>query len=278
MVEAQRQYRRAAALDPKSPSHPRVVSVVFLSLGDVEQAQAWMDRSSLLHGEQTQASMDRSLLLNVEHPRAMFQRAFFSVLVGGENPDRLIPALEQARYQDVRNSGGGNWSLKYRQAMLRIQDLSAVRNFYVRIWPELLTAEDPVVGRHNLDAAVDIAWLLLQEGNDDLAQALLAQTLSLLRSTESIAEKWYIVEVQALVLLGRNDEALSAMRQAVDRGWRINWWYAETDPILAPISDHPDFIGMLDEIRTDMAVQLEQVREMERRGELEPMPELVGAP
>ena len=33
---------------------------------------------------------------------------------------------------------------------------------------------------------------------------------------------------------------------------------------------------MVEEVRADMAAQLERVREMERNGELEPIPELAG--
>ena len=38
--------------------------------------------------------------------------------------------------------------------------------------------------------------------------------------------------------------------------------------------DDPEFQAMVEEIEADMAAQLARVREMERNGELEPIPEI----
>ena len=45
-------------------------------------------------------------------------------------------------------------------------------------------------------------------------------------------------------------------------------------PEMEPLHDEPEFQAMVAEIETDMAAQLERVREMERNGELEPIPEI----
>jgi hypothetical protein len=68
---------------------------------------------------------------------------------------------------------------------------------------------------------------------------------------------------------------LSALRQAIDEGWRGVWWYyLQHDPNLESLHDEPEFQAMVAEIEADMAAQLERVREMERNGELEPIPEV----
>ncbi len=260
MADGLRRQRTAVALDPRQPLNAETVGRVYLSLGDLENAQSWFARTAILFGGS---------------PEAQFAEQFISAVVRGENPERLVPIMEQLQYLQVRRRPDiavrSSW---FRQAMLRIEDIAAARDFYSRIWPELFTANEPVVGLHNYDAAGDVAWLLQQEGSTDSAKSLLTQSLELMRNSQSWAETLYIIETQALALLGREDEALAAMRQAVDRGWRHNWWYAESDPTLAAIRDRPEFTMMLDEIKADMAVQLEQVREMERRGELDPMPDL----
>jgi hypothetical protein len=67
-----------------------------------------------------------------------------------------------------------------------------------------------------------------------------------------------------------------ALRQAIDEGWRRFWWYLlKRDPNLESLHDEPEYQAMVAEIEADMAAQLERVREMERNGELEPIPELV---
>ena len=59
---------------------------------------------------------------------------------------------------------------------------------------------------------------------------------------------------------------------------RIFWWYyLKYDPTLESLHDEPEFQAMVAEIEADMAAQLARVREMERNGELEPIPEVPAA-
>jgi hypothetical protein len=84
-----------------------------------------------------------------------------------------------------------------------------------------------------------------------------------------------IADVQIYALQGEKQKALSALRQAIDEGWRSMWWYfLKQDPSLESLHDEPEFQAMVAEIEADMAEQLARVREMERNGELEPIPEV----
>jgi hypothetical protein len=81
--------------------------------------------------------------------------------------------------------------------------------------------------------------------------------------------------VQIYALQGQKQKALSALRQAIDEGWRVFWWYSlKYDPNLKSLHDTPEYQAMVAEIEADMAIQLERVREMERNGELEPIPKV----
>ncbi len=74
---------------------------------------------------------------------------------------------------------------------------------------------------------------------------------------------------------GDKKKALTALRQAIDEGWRDFWWYSlKLDPGLESLHDEPEYQAMVAEIEADMAAQLARVREMERNGELEPIPEI----
>jgi hypothetical protein len=46
------------------------------------------------------------------------------------------------------------------------------------------------------------------------------------------------------------------------------WYYLERDPNLDSLHGNPAFQAMLDEIRVDMAAQLERVRAMQLAGKL----------
>jgi len=79
--------------------------------------------------------------------------------------------------------------------------------------------------------------------------------------------------VYIYALQGDKQKALSALRQAIDEGWRDSWRYSlEHDSALESLHDEPEFQAMIAEIEADMAAQLERVREMERRGKLVPTP------
>jgi glucan phosphorylase len=81
--------------------------------------------------------------------------------------------------------------------------------------------------------------------------------------------------VQIYALQGEKQKALSALRKAVDEGWRFLWRYSlKYDPTLESLHDEPEFQAMIEEIEADMAAQLARVREMEKNGELEPTPDV----
>ena len=83
--------------------------------------------------------------------------------------------------------------------------------------------------------------------------------------------------MQIYTLQGDKQKALSALQQAINEGWRDSCWYfLKYDPILESLHDEPEFQAMVEEIEADMAEQLARVREMERNGELEPIPEASG--
>ena len=76
-------------------------------------------------------------------------------------------------------------------------------------------------------------------------------------------------------LRGDKEKALAALREGAANGtrflWRLRLLYNSN---LDSIRDTPEFAEIVAEIEADMAEQLARVREMERNGELEPIPEL----
>ena len=82
--------------------------------------------------------------------------------------------------------------------------------------------------------------------------------------------------MQIYALQGEKQKALSALRQAIDEGWPqiLVVFSSNRTRLLESLHDEPEFQAMIAEIEADMAAQLARVREMERNGELEPIPEL----
>ena len=150
------------------------------------------------------------------------------------------------------------------------------RAAFEKIAPELLNEDSPKIGSRNYRAAIDLALISSKTGEQQRADWLLESSLQYIQQIPRISGFGYgIADVQIYALQGEKQKALSALRQAIDEGWRSFWWYyLKYDPTLESLHDEPEFQAMIAEIEADMAAQLARVREMERNGELEPIPEL----
>lgn len=148
----------------------------------------------------------------------------------------------------------------FRKLVLRTGNLTALREYYETLWPELF-ADEPTINPPNVDVVPDVAWILLSIGEEDRANAMLHTALDVFRANEwaplipsDLQITW--VEVEMLALLGREDDAIDALRRLIENGWRFGWWLAERDPTLASIRDRPEFVAMLDQVKADLHTQL----------------------
>ena len=249
----------AAMLDPQSPNHPISAGLSYVNLGDLERAQALFDRAASLGNRST----------------TELYEAITSLVLNREDPARLIAVIEAMPHVTVLYMCNDTF---VRNAILQTGDVAAVRRYFQRHYPNLAASNEPAVHSANYQEAVDLAWLLRMEGDAEHAERLLDISLAVLRQSPSGTTGYRgVTEAKILALQADEPGALAALRNAVDSGWRHLWWMAENDPTLASISNHPEFLAIMDEIRDDMAVQLERVREMERSGEIPPWPGLAEA-
>jgi hypothetical protein len=148
---------------------------------------------------------------------------------------------------------------------------------YEKSFPELVNEGDPKIDNDvRYLAAIDLALVLSKTGEQEHANLLLGRSLQYVQTLPRLgASGYWIADVQIYALQGERQKALAALRQAIDEGWRDWWWYfLKHDPSLESLHDEPEFQAMVAEIEADMATQLARVREMERNGELEPIPEV----
>jgi tetratricopeptide (TPR) repeat protein len=245
------------SLDPGNPQNSAFLGWLFLDLGDLDRAEYWIERSIELAPE--------SFIPNI----AMH---FLHLYLGDE-----ATALDYARKSYAiypRESFG--W-LALKNDALRAGRYSEARGLYEKSFPELVNEDDPKIDntvRH--EAAIDLALVLSKTGEQERADLLLHRSLQYIQQIPRLGGSGYrIADVQIYALRGEKQKALSALRQAIDEGWRDLWWYSlKYDPTLESLHDEPEFQAMVAEIEADMAAQLARVREMERDGELEPIPEV----
>ncbi len=127
--------------------------------------------------------------------------------------------------------------------------------------------------------ALDLASAYQRAGQEANAESLLSLVESELPHWPRTREWGHgIADVELHALRGEKEEALAALQEHADRGTKDMWrWRVLYNPNLDSIRDSPEFAAIIAEIEADMAEQLARVREMERNGEFEPIPEVSAA-
>jgi tetratricopeptide (TPR) repeat protein len=227
----------------------------FLDLGDLTEAKVWIDRAIQIGPDKVWSNSAMSILLALRGDEAA--------------------ALKHARVAQ------SDWELEWepltlvRNGELREGRYTEALSLYEQTYPELLK-DDPKIDGSNWGPAIDVALVLSKTDERGQANLLLTRSLRHIQTLPRLGFFGYgIADVQIYALQGDKQKALSALRQAIEEGWRGGWRYLLThDPALESIRDTPEYQAMVAEIEADMAEQLGRVQEMERNGELEPIPEL----
>jgi len=244
-------FRKTVAVDPDSPTFPAYLGQVYLDLGDDREAEYWIRRSLQLGPERLEPNYAMFSLHVYRGDEAEALDLARKALMG----DTLLFYPDKHVFQADRYNG----------ALARIE--------YYR--PELLHDDEPNVDRTNYPEAIRIASVLLEIGERKRANQLLDRSLMTIQGVQRLGGYGYgIADVLIYALRGEPNTALTLLRQAFNEGWRKEWWWVERLYILDSIRDEPEFQAIMDEIRSDMAVQLERVRALEASGELEPIPDI----
>ena len=142
-------------------------------------------------------------------------------------------------------------------------DYSEALGWFRKLIPECLEQE-PLVDSNNIQKAVDLAHLLLLSGEKSQAEVLLntvVQRYDEMYARGSANYPLGIAKVDALALLGQKPAAIAEMQRVVDDGFRLLWrWETEFNPNQASLRDDPGYTAIMDQLRSDVAAQLEASR------------------
>ena len=225
--------RLALMADPEHLGVRRGLADLYLDLGDDERAAQLLDA---LPGGTPSTTADAYLRLFRGEPAAAPAAALRAT--GREPRDwRAVVLL--------------------RDSALDADDAQAARAIYERNFPELL-AEPPALDASNYRAAVDLALVLHETGENERAAELLRRAEAWVLASPRLGRFGYgLADVQIRLLRGQQSEALQLLREAERAGWRGPYWryHRDFDPVLAPIRDHPESKAVFADIERDMALQ-----------------------
>ena len=78
-----------------------------------------------------------------------------------------------------------------------------------------------------------------------------------------------IIDIEVLALAGRDDEALERLREAVDRGWSLDWRFHLAARNLDGIRDRPEFQAIVATLEARLAEMAARWRATPHLGEFD---------
>jgi tetratricopeptide (TPR) repeat protein len=244
LVAAQPWFIQGVERSPASPNYPAYIGLLYLDLGDDKQAAHWIDKAIEVGATTYRPNVAKALL----------------ALYRGD--DQAIAAYA-AKAMEYRPNVWWGWAAL---AQLRNDDLRANRpqqalERYEREFPALADTEGLQVNRTNFRVAIDYSLVLARSGNQQRANGLLDRCMKFINTIPRMGQEGHWIADAAIhALRGDTQAALTALRDAIDQGWRANWWYfLNHDPNFNAVRDEPKFQAIVKELRSDMADQLSRL-------------------
>ncbi len=247
LTGAAKWFNATLVLDPESTFLKGNLGMFFLELGDLRLAEKWI-------GDNKQA-------LYVATGR--YDEAF---------------ALAKADLEEHPDKPGNLIGLARTAALVGDTKLARATYEKARALPDQKT--DPLMNYEDaafLGAvpAVELALLMREAGESKAAEAFLEEIWAGLGAYRTEQEKEAHtnahpysgidhMEASILAAMGRDQEALAAMRRAVDNGWR-RLWFTERYPSFDNIRDTDEFRALMDEIRVHIDNARAQSMDFESR-------------
>lgn len=279
---AQQAFTRIAQINPGNPYAAHGSSMATFLSGELYKAAYWSDQGQIMDPDDYEQPASSAILYtSLGNFEKAEQRIREALELGGNQPHTLSA---QAHYLKVTgqperalavartylaNQLEDRWSSE--KTMLRLLQDAAIASgdyaealgWFRKLIPECLEHE-PLVDSNNIQKAVDLAHLLLLSGEKSQAEVLLntvVQRYDEMYARGSANYPLGIAKVDALALLGQKPAAIAEMQRVVDDGFRLLWrWETEFNANQASLRDDPGYKIIMDQLRSDVAAQLEASR------------------
>ena len=167
--------------------------------------------------------------------------------------------------------------LKYAYPMLsvswlKLRDYARARDYLIRSNPLLASDTAASVDRRNLRSAVLLAFIFRQMGDDRRAERLLTEAERVVARMPRMGISGYgISDVKILIVQGRRDAAMLALRNAIDDGFvstmAHQMWTLDQDPVIDEVRKDDRFKVMKQEIDKKIEAMRENVQRAEATGD-----------
>jgi len=262
--EAIRWDSKALAIDPQDPGFPTNIGLAYSVLGDADMALAYFDLAKTLTAPDNVPAQKKLLL------EQAIVRLVSGKIDAHQAAELPIPLNTPPTPYDAIPVVGMRLGVFADLATGRPADALARMEVFS---PDCTGGIENKFGRPCPDELVRVYQEL---GDHEAAQALSDASVRhwQLRVDEYPVAWTQLFYAAALATAGRTDAALDVLENLVSSGWRGDNYNRHLDFVLCcsvrfdAIRDHERFRAIAATIKADMAQQLENVREMERNGEI----------
>ena len=267
--ESIRWMSKAMEIDPQGPGFPIFIGLAYSALGDPDMALAYFDLASALTAPD-----------NKQAQHALLVEQSVVRLVSGKTDAHqvaeLLPPLSHYS-PDPRAAEGMSFAVFIDLATGRPADaLARLEAFSPRCLGAIENSKEFLYCPNELVR-------VYQELGDYKAEQALSEAI--VRGGQLWVDEYpvtweQLIHAGALATAGRPDAALDVLENLVSSGWRGDNYFKHLGFFLCcavgfdAIRDHERFRAIAATIEADMAQQLENVREMEQRGELPTLEEV----
>ena len=163
------------------------------------------------------------------------------------------------------------YPLMYMSA-LKLGDYESAQNYLIDANPLLASDTLGNVDQRNFEAAILLAYILRQKGDEKKSNTLLAQAEDVVRQMPRIGTGGHgISDVHILTIQGRHDAALEALRDAIDEGFvslmSYDLWTLDQDPMVDSLRDDARFKAMKQELDLKIETMRKSVELAEEAGD-----------
>ena len=285
----------AIEIHPEWPIPYGYMATHMAGLGRLDEALAWYVKARSLSSDpfmgsniaagiyyefgELERARENIVRLPPGHPFAPLGTAFIT-LMNGDTTEAM------QHLDDLVASGVAVPDFVYNVASdlaLSLGDFDKSRR-YALLEEPILDSDSPlIIDRFTVDNIVKLAYIYKQTGDPDRARTLAEKSLPVIQDLPRLGMYGHgILDVQAYVVLDRNEDALSAFEQAVSDGLRTTFMSTtlpiEANPFLQAIKDDPRFLAAQAEMEMQVRRMRDRALAAEARGTLDELRKLAKSP